>query len=116
MAHWFGEVKNDFVEFPVKLRLNSTIEAGNGVLITPELRVGGTFVANKPDAQMQMGFVGSGASTSINGINPDKSRFQVGGGVKIQATDLVDIFANYDYEGRSGFKSHSASAGLGFSF
>jgi len=116
VAHWFGEVKNDFVEFPVKLRLNSTIEAGNGVLITPELRVGGTFVANKPDAQMQMGFVGSGASTSINGINPGKSRFQVGGGVKIQATDLVDIFANYDFEGRSGFKSHSASAGLGFSF
>lgn len=116
VAHWFGENKNDFVEFPVKLRLNSTFEVGSDVLITPELRVGGTFVAHKPEARMQVGFVGSGDSVVINGINPGKNRYQIGGGVKVQVTDLVDVFADYDYEGRSGFKSHSASAGLGFSF
>ncbi len=114
VAHWFGEVRNDFVEFPVKLRLNSTIEVGSDVLITPELRVGGTFVAHRPDARMQVGFVGSGASTVINGINPGKNRYQIGGGVKVQITDVVDVVADKYYEGPRGLKSHSATPGLGF--
>jgi uncharacterized protein with beta-barrel porin domain len=63
-----------------------------------------------------MGFVGSNDSVTIYGIEPGRSRFVAGAGIKAQLSDTVDIFAAYDLEARSGYTGHSASIGLGFSF
>lgn len=116
LAHWFGDSKTSFVEIPVNLRLNTTWDNGCGVLFTPELRLGGIFAADKPDSQLRMGFTGSGDSAKIYGIDPGKNRFLAGAGLKVQVSNNLDAFIDYDYEGRSNYQSHNASAGLGYSF
>jgi outer membrane autotransporter protein len=114
-AHWFGDSKRDFLEVPVSLKLESTHRIGS-VTVTPEVHVGAVFTVNDPKSSMRMGFVGSDSSMSLVGIDSGKSRFQAGAGVKIQATDLVDIFASYELETRSKYTSQYAHLGVGFSF
>jgi subtilase-type serine protease len=116
VANWFGDAKSNFLEIPLLLTLNSEITTASGVVVTPELRLGGTIAANKSKSELRMGFVGSNDTAMIYGIDPGKSRLQAGAGIKIQVNDTVDIYANYDLEARSKYKAHSASAGIGFSF
>jgi outer membrane autotransporter protein len=116
VANWFGNNKQNFLEIPLNLKLATTFETSGGAVIAPELRLGGIIAANNPDSEIRMGFVGSGDSAVISGIDPGKSRFVTGAGVKAQLTEAVDLFANYDLEFRSGYQGHSASAGLGISF
>jgi len=116
VAHWFGDSKQDFLEIPLGLKLETNIETGDGTLITPELRVGGIIAANKPKSELRMGFVGSDESMTIHGVDPGQSRFTAGAGLKVQLNDKVDIFASYDLEAKSKYMGHQATAGLGFSF
>lgn len=116
VANWFGDSKHNFLEIPLKLRLNSSIETDSGLTLTPELRIGGIFTADKPKSELRMGFAGSGDSANIYGIDPGRNRFQAGAGLKAQLSDNIDIRINYDFEGRSGYKAHNLNGGLGFSF
>jgi outer membrane autotransporter protein len=114
-AHWFGDSKQDFLEIPVSLKLESTHQVGS-VTISPEVHVGVIFTANDPKSSMRMGFVGSDRSVSLTGVDSGKNRFQAGTSVKIQASDLVDIFVSYEMETRSKYTSHYGHLGIGFSF
>ena len=116
VANWFGDSRQNFLEIPLNLKLAAKFEAGGGATVSPELRLGGVIMANDPKSELRMGFVGSSDSAVISGISPGKSRFVAGTGVKAQINDSLDIFAGYDLEARSGYKGHSVSAGLGFSF
>ena len=116
MANWFGDSKRNFLEIPLNLKLETTIETNGGIQFSPELRLGGIIAANKPKSELRMGFVGSGESTTIHGIDPGQSRFTAGAGLKVQLNDTVDVFAGYDLEAKSGYKGHKATAGIGFSF
>ena len=116
VANRFASSSDNMVEIPIALRINKTFECENGATVTPELRLGWVYAAKQPDAEMNVGFVGSGDTAVIHGVNPARNRFQVGAGVKAQLNDTVDIFANYDFETRKDFNSHSTSVGLGFSF
>ncbi|MDR1080807.1 MAG: autotransporter outer membrane beta-barrel domain-containing protein, partial [Deltaproteobacteria bacterium] len=114
-AHWFGDTKRDFLEVPVSLKLESAHQVGS-VTITPEVHAGAIFTLNDPKSSMRMGFVGSDRSVSLVGMDSGKNRFQAGASVKIQANDLLDIFASYELETRSKYTSHYAHLGAGFSF
>ena len=116
VANWYGDTKGDYLDIPLNLRLNHTWQGDSGLTVTPELRLGGVISAKNSDSELHMGFVGAGDSTVIYGVDPGRSRFTVGAGIKVQVNDTVDIFADYDYQGRSGLSVHNASAGLGFSF
>ena len=116
VANWFSDSTINYLEIPVNLKLQGSFQTGGGVVITPEIKVGGVFVANKPSRDVRMGFVGSSQSTVVRGVDSGKHRFAAGAGIKVQATDTVDFFVNYDFEKRSGYSSHSGSLGLGFSF
>jgi outer membrane autotransporter protein len=116
VANWFGDAKIDYLEIPVSLKLQGAIETSGGILVKPELKVGAVFVADKPNHDIRVGFVGSGESALIRGVDSGKSRFVAGAGISIQANDYLDIFASYDFETRSSYKSHSARLGIGISF
>ncbi|MDR1578196.1 MAG: autotransporter domain-containing protein [Deltaproteobacteria bacterium] len=113
---WFGDSKMDFLEIPVSLKLETTQRVG-GVILTPEIHVGAVFVANNPKNQMRVGFAGpNGPVHNLQGLDPGKNRFQGGASLKLQVSDLVDIFATYELEKRSKFTSHYGHIGVGFSF
>jgi outer membrane autotransporter protein len=114
-AHWFGDSKQNFVEIPVSVKLESSHKVGSAV-ISPEIHVGGIFTANNPRSNVRMGFIGSNSSMNLVGIDSGKNRFQMGTSLKVQVSDYVDIFASYELETRSKFTSHYAHLGLGVSF
>ncbi|MDR2405771.1 MAG: autotransporter outer membrane beta-barrel domain-containing protein [Deltaproteobacteria bacterium] len=115
LAHWFGGSRKTFVDIPLKLALAAKTETG-GVVFSTEVRAGAILAAKKSDNILQMGFVGSGRSALINGIDSTKTRFTGGVSLGIQINETVDVFIDYDLETRKKYISHSAAAGIGFSF
>jgi outer membrane autotransporter protein len=103
------------LDIPVLLKINTTV-ATSQTTITPELRLGYTFVAKRPDNLMNIGFVGSSDTAEIHGVRSKRGSAQVGAGIKINTGGVVDFFANYDLDAGSGYRSHNASIGLGLEF
>ncbi|MDR3154703.1 MAG: autotransporter domain-containing protein, partial [Deltaproteobacteria bacterium] len=111
----FKGASDHLLEIPVELKFSGNIQSGSAV-ITPEFRVGYTFVADRPDNVLNVGFVGTGLYATYQGIRPARGSFQVGAGLKVDTGGPVDIFVNYDLNVASGFTDHKASAGIGFQF
>jgi outer membrane autotransporter protein len=116
LANWYDDTKVDYIEIPVKLMVKGNFQTENGVILTPEVKVQGIFVADKPNRDLRVGFVGSNDSFTIRGVDSGKNRLVAGAGLKAQITDSLDIFTDYEFETRSSYKAHSAQLGLGVSF
>jgi outer membrane autotransporter protein len=115
IANWFAKRNDSVVEIPLQVKLDGTFQAGQAT-ITPELRLGWTFMAKRPDNELVLGFAGSSLSTTVYGTKPKRNSFQVGAGAKINVSENVDIFVNYDLDLASRYRNHMASGGLGFNF
>jgi outer membrane autotransporter protein len=115
VAHHFNKVSDHQVDVPVQMKINSTFQSGIGSF-TPELRLGWTYTASKPDHLIDPAFVGANNSKRIAGIKARTNTFQAGAGIKINTGGVVDIFANYDLDAGDGYKNHNGSLGLGFEF
>ncbi|MDR1657184.1 MAG: autotransporter outer membrane beta-barrel domain-containing protein [Deltaproteobacteria bacterium] len=114
-ANWFAEKTTHALEIPVQVKINGEFNAGKAKII-PELRLGWTYMAQRPDNELNIGFVGSSLSTTVYGTKPKRSSFQVGAGVKIDINNSIDVFVNYDLDLARGYRSHMTSAGLGINF
>jgi outer membrane autotransporter protein len=113
VANWFGGVSRSYLDIPVEFTLSGELQAGS-VTIYPKVKTGVIFTANRPDNDMAFGFAGSGKSAVIHGIAPSRTRFQGGVSLGIQATEVLDLFLDYDIEARNGYQSHSGMLGAGF--
>jgi outer membrane autotransporter protein len=116
IANWFDNSSFDYQEIPINLKIYGNFETSGGVIFTPALRVGGIFMAHKPNREMRFGFVGSGDSGIIRGIDSGNHRFIAGADLKIQISDKFDLVTSYDLETRKSYTSHSGQIGLGISF
>jgi outer membrane autotransporter protein len=115
LANTFNKKRDHIFEIPVLLKFNGTFETGQARII-PELRLGYTFAANRPDSDLQVGVVGGPGHFTARGIRAARGTFQAGAGAKFEVNDLVDVFVNYDLDAASGYVSHNAAAGVGFNF
>jgi outer membrane autotransporter protein len=115
VRNWFAKKSDHVIEIPVLAKLNTTFEVGQ-TKITPEVRLGWTFVAQRPDNDLTVGFVGSNLSTTIYGYKESRGSLQVGTGIKIGINDTVDVFVNYDLDASKDYKNHNAAIGVGFNF
>jgi outer membrane autotransporter protein len=113
-----SKVNDSLLEIPLEIRFKTEIESGSTTVI-PELRLGFTFVADKPDNVLHVGFtnvVNQNYYVDIHGVKALDNYFQGGLGVKVETSSLVDFFANYDLTAASKFTDHKISAGIGFEF
>lgn len=115
IANWFDKTNSDYVSIPIGVRLNKTFVINECASITPEIRGSWIYEAKDPKSRIRMGYVGSGASTTLYGIDSGRSRGLVGAGLKAKIKN-IDAFVDYNYEFRSGYKNHNVMAGLGLSF
>jgi outer membrane autotransporter protein len=116
LANTYGRESDRQVDIPFQLKLNTTVGLGRATL-TPELRLGYTLTARKPDRIMRVGFIGApGQTARIVGIRPSASSYQVGAGFKLNTGSMIDVFLNYDLDAAKSFRNHNASLGLGFDF
>jgi outer membrane autotransporter protein len=102
------------VDIPVQVKFNTLVKAGSATL-TPELRLGYTFAAKKPDNEMTASFSGVD-EYQITGTRSRGNSFQAGVGLKINTGGAVDAFINYDLDISQGYRSHNASLVIGFVF
>ncbi|MDR1870411.1 MAG: autotransporter outer membrane beta-barrel domain-containing protein [Deltaproteobacteria bacterium] len=116
VANWFDDSEIDYLEVPVNVKLSGSFQTVGGVTISPKASLGMVLVADKPNRDIRVGFVGSNERFSIRGIDSGKNRFVANAGLKVQANDTLDVFLDYDFESRSSYKSHGAQLGLGVSF
>jgi hypothetical protein len=103
------------IEVPLEIRFQREFESGS-VKITPQLRLGITFVAKKPDNRLDVGFVDSDVSFTTYGMKAKSNYFRGGFGLKVETASRLDFFVNYDLSAASKFLDHRISAGLGFDF
>ncbi|MDR1038037.1 MAG: autotransporter outer membrane beta-barrel domain-containing protein [Deltaproteobacteria bacterium] len=111
----FGKRSEHLVEIPAQVRITGTFSVGSA-RITPELRLGYTYSAKRPDNTLRVGFAGYDGQTVIQGIRARRNTFQVGTGVKISTGSMLDVFVNYDASFASGFYEHRGSLGIGLEF
>jgi outer membrane autotransporter protein len=116
VANSFAKTRDSQVDIPVSLKINTTIETSSSASVVPELRLGWTYAAKRPDNVLKVGFVGTNDTANIYGVQAKRSTFQVGAGIKVKTSSLVDIYANYDLDTANGYKAHNVSLGLGFEF
>jgi outer membrane autotransporter protein len=114
-ANFFAETSDHMLEIPLEVRFQKEIKGASATFI-PELRLGVTFVGQKPDNAIRVGFAGTNESIEIFGSKPKTTYFQGGFGVKIETSSMVDFFINYDLNAASKYMDHRLSAGLGFEF
>jgi outer membrane autotransporter protein len=114
----FHKKRDHIFEIPILLKLNGTFEVGQTKII-PEARLGWTFAAKRPDSELTVGLNLPGLSgyrATVPGIKAPRGSLQAGAGVKIEVTDMVDVFVNYDLDAARGFVSHNAALGIGVNF
>jgi outer membrane autotransporter protein len=115
-ANVFDKKSTHIVEVPLLLQINGFFLAGAAKII-PEIRLGGTWVAQKPDNKLSVGLVNRGPDRwTVTGIKPASGSFQAGAGVKVEINDYWDVFVNYELDAARGYVSHNAALGVGFSF
>jgi outer membrane autotransporter protein len=61
-------------------------------------------------------FVGGGPAFTTEGAKPDQVVYQAGVGLEFHATDQVDVYINYEYEGREDFSNQLAVATVRWAF
>jgi outer membrane autotransporter protein len=106
---------DDLVEIPLLVKLRSSIETPSYSLI-PEVRLGWTYVAKRPDEDLSVGFVGSPMRYTLSGAQPIRSYFQGGAGLKLETTSNIDVNLNYDTDLGSSFSEHRVTLELGYNF
>ncbi|MDR1871183.1 MAG: autotransporter domain-containing protein [Deltaproteobacteria bacterium] len=115
IANVFDKKSSHIVDIPLLLKIKTTFNLGSAK-ISPELRLGYTFVVKKPDNSLNLGFVGSDYRTTVYGIKPSRGSFQGGFGLKIALNDRFDIYLNYDLDKAQKFTNHNFAIGIGFNF
>jgi hypothetical protein len=112
--NYFDKKTDHIFEIPVQVKLNGEIDLGSSKF-TPELRLGYTFVAKRPDNDLRVGIVGSGLRYAVHWIKPPRGSFQAGVGAKVEVNN-IDIFLDYDVNVARGYVDHNAILGVGFNF
>jgi outer membrane autotransporter protein len=112
---FYAKVSDHLVEFPLSIKISRTFETPS-VRITPELRLGLTYVAVRPDNVVKFGVQGYNGINVLYGVKMARTTFQAGFGLKIETNSILDAFINYDLNKASGYTEHKASLGFGFEF
>ncbi|MDR1576919.1 MAG: autotransporter outer membrane beta-barrel domain-containing protein [Deltaproteobacteria bacterium] len=116
LVNVFDKKSYHIVELPFLLRLNGSFVAGSAKII-PEIRLGGTLMAKKPDNKLSVGLVNGGPNRwTVTGIKPASGSFQAGAGVKVEINDFWDVFVTYELDAAKGYMSNNVALGVGFNF
>ncbi len=110
---------NDYVEFPLAVRVNKAYQLQNGMVLTPEVRAAYIFNAGDNAATVrtiQPDLNGVDTTYTLTGINPNNGRGLVGAGVKANLNRSFDAYLDYNYEVQSGFSKSNLNTGVGVSF
>lgn len=88
----------------------------NGSKTKPVLRVGYRYDLVGDEVQSSNNFQAGGPAFAAEGPDPAKSTFTAGASVTYYSTDNWDLSANYDFDYKSDYDSHSGFLRAGYKF
>ncbi len=115
IANWFRKERQNAVDVPMTLRINSVLQLG-GVELAPEARLGWIFAAKKNCSSVTTGFVGTDQAMVLYGVDPGWNRYLLGVGIKAKFNDRIDAGLDYNFETRPSYRHHNLSAIVGVTF
>ncbi|MCK5373653.1 MAG: autotransporter domain-containing protein [Alphaproteobacteria bacterium] len=92
-------------------------ENGDGSMVEPEIRMGARYDLIGDQVASTANFTGAaGTSFQTKGFDPARTTFDIGAGVKYYNTDNWEFTADYDYEMKSDYDSHSGLVRAAYKF
>ncbi len=98
----------NLLELGVGADLSWSLAYKNGALVTPNLHVGVRHDVIGDEIQSTNTFAAGGSSFQSQGADPAQTTFELGAGVSMMTSNNIEIVADYDYEVKSDYDSHSA--------
>lgn len=105
---------NDIDSFVIALDGRVAYAMNETSLLTGHLGVGYDTIADA--AVLTSTFVGGGPAFRTEGPEPDDTILQAGAGVELRASESIEVFVNYEYEGRDDFENNSLIATVRWTF
>jgi len=106
----------DALESTLGVSLHKEIMTRSGSTMVPEVHVAWKHEYLDDDLSITSAFTGGGASFATEGLDPADDGLNIGASLTVRSKDNLDFKVTYDYEGRSDFDSHSATATLRYNF
>ncbi|MCC8166051.1 MAG: autotransporter outer membrane beta-barrel domain-containing protein, partial [Planctomycetes bacterium] len=116
LANRYATDSQNLFDIPLTMRFNKVFALGGGRYIAPEVKAAWIATSGNKRPSLTAGYAGVGGGYTQYGINPGKSRWLVGGGVRAKLSERVGVGAEYTFERRGGYWNHNVSASLGVSF
>lgn len=92
------------------------VKHSNGAYCEPALHAAVRYDLADDDVQATNTFAGGGNAFQTDGLNPARTTLDLGAGVTYHATTNWDLKAEYNFEGKQDFTSHSALLKAGYKF
>lgn len=93
-----------------------TFQNADGSFLKPSVNAGYRYDVIGDDISSTSSFTGGGAAFETNGLDPEQSRFNIGGAVKYMTVNNWDFTAQYDYQFSSDYDSHNGLLRAAYKF
>lgn len=105
----------DILELGVGAELSWMLKGPNGSIVKPAVNVGYRYDVIGDNVASTSSFSGApGVSFKTEGFEPDQSTFNAGAGITLATHDNWELSADYDYQMKSDFDSHSGLVRAGY--
>ncbi|MDR0622772.1 MAG: autotransporter domain-containing protein [Deltaproteobacteria bacterium] len=115
IANWFGDMSRSYLDIDLSVKLESVHRLGSAI-VKPEIHAGVIFTPHSRNDDLRVGFTGTDGTLTLHGLEPGRTRFKGGLGLKAQLNDNVDLGFTYELELRNDYVAHFGQLGLGISF
>lgn len=111
-----GDAKQDILNFGVSLQAEWTYIMEGGRKVMPDVHVAYKYDVIGDQTDTTASFAAGGATFSSQGVDPARSTFVLGAGLKLFDTSGWDFTTNYDYSFKDDYKAHSGFVRAAYQF
>lgn len=111
-----GDASQTILNLGVSLQAEWTFKTTDGGKLQPDIHVSYKYDAVGDAADTTSTFVAGGSTIGIEGVDPARSAFGVGVGLKFYDTSGWDFMAAYDYAFKDEYEAHSAFLRAAYEF
>lgn len=106
----------NIVELGVGVDVNWLLQNSDGSYFSPELSVAYRHDFADDEVAMTNQFVAGGAAFQVQGFDPQQDTVDLGAGMTYFSTDNWELTAEYDFEWKEDFESHSGMVRAAYRF
>jgi outer membrane autotransporter protein len=111
-----GSASQTILNAGISLQAEWTFVMENGGKLKPDLHASYKYDLIGDSADTFVSFAAGGSTFAVDGVDPARSAFGIGAGVKFFDTSGWDFTANYDYTFKDEYNAHSGFVRAAYEF